>query len=288
MVGVSPKARRNAIAAGILVEVEATVYVVAGSADTWHRQLRVGLLALGPHAWVSHEAAAELDELEGTPVEKVAAFTTLRGRRGVRLRNGIVHSTTRCGPHDVITVDGFRCASATRTVLDLAAAGASERRLAKAIDSAVRLRKSAIVVLGNRSAALRGSGRAGVRRLDLLLLDSGGESELERKFLGLVRENGLPRPKTQCRIAQGPGQVARGRLPLRGRASRDRGDRAARPLDPVRAGQGCPAPQRAPGHRLRRLRVHLGRRHEAPRLGHRHAERASGSASGPNPRLNRG
>jgi len=98
---------------------------------------------------------------------------------------------------------------ATRTVLDLAAAGASEHRLAQAIDSAVRMRKSAVVVLERRLAALRGSGRAGVRRLDRLLLDSGGESVLERTFLRLIRENGLPRPKTQCRIPQGPRQVAR-------------------------------------------------------------------------------
>jgi very-short-patch-repair endonuclease len=204
-----PKARRNAIAAGILVQVEATVYVVAGSTDTWHRQLRVGLLALGPNAWVSHEAAAALHELEGTPDERPAVFTTMRGRRGVRLRNGTVHTTTLCGPHDVIAVDGFRCASATRVVLDLAAEGASDHRVAQAIDSAVRLRKSAVVVLEKRLAALRGSGRPGVRRLDRLLLDSGGESVLERTFLRLVRENGLPRPKTQCRIPHGPRQVAR-------------------------------------------------------------------------------
>jgi very-short-patch-repair endonuclease len=119
-----------------------------------------------------------------------------------------VHTTAVCGPHDVIMVAGFRCASATRTVLDLAAAGASEHRLAQAIDSAVRLRKSAVVVLEKRLAALRGSGRGGMRRLDRLLLDSGARSVLERKFLTLVRENGLPRPKTQCRIPQGPRQVA--------------------------------------------------------------------------------
>ncbi len=83
-------------------------------------------------------------------------------------------------------------------MLDLAAAGASEERLAKAIDSAVRLRKSAVLVLTDRLAELRGSGHRGVRRLDFLLVDSGGESVLERKFLTLVREAGLPRPKTQA------------------------------------------------------------------------------------------
>lgn len=66
---------------------------------------------------------------------------------------------------DVVTINGFRCSSATRTILDLAAAGAMQRRLEAAIDTAVRL---------------------------------GGESELERRFLELMRRGGLPRPVTQA------------------------------------------------------------------------------------------
>jgi hypothetical protein len=37
----------------------------------------------------------------------------------------------------------------------------------------------------------------GMPLLRALLLDSGGESTLERKFLKLVRTNGVPRPKCQ-------------------------------------------------------------------------------------------
>ena len=207
-IGVTPKVRRNAIAAGILAVAEPTVFVAAGSADTWYRRLQVGLLALGPNAWVSHEAAAALHDLDRTPPNTVA-FTVLRGQRGARLRCGVVHTTNFRGPHDVITVNGFRCSSSTRTVLDLASAGAPEPRLAAAIDSAVRLRKSAELVLSERLAALRGRGRYGVRLLDRLLLDAGGETMLERKFLVLVREAGLPRPKTQCRIARSAEHVAR-------------------------------------------------------------------------------
>ena len=40
-------------------------------------------------------------------------------------------------------------------------------------------------------------GRAGVRRLDRLLTDTGGESMLERRFLALVRRAGLAGPETQ-------------------------------------------------------------------------------------------
>jgi len=207
-IGVTAKVRRNAVAAGILAVAEATVFVVGGSADTWYRRLQVGLLALGSNAWVSHEAAAALHDLDRTPPEQVA-FTVLRGRRGARLRCGTVHTTNLRGPHDVVMVKGFRCSSATRTVLDIAAAGVPELRLAAAIDSAVRLRKSAELVITDRLAGLRGRGRYGVRLLDRLLLDAGGETMLERKFLVLVREAGLPRPKTQCRIARSAEHVAR-------------------------------------------------------------------------------
>ena len=44
---------------------------------------------------------------------------------------------------------------------------------------------------------LRGRGRRGVVLLDELLVDSGGHSDLERRFLALVRSAGLPRPTCQ-------------------------------------------------------------------------------------------
>ena len=106
-----------------------------------------------------------------------------------------VHTTTKIGAVDVLTVCGFRCASATRTILDLAAVRASPERVAAAVDSAIRLRLSAPMVLVERLGELRGKGRHGVRLLDRLLLDSGGESMLERRFLALIREAHCPGPR---------------------------------------------------------------------------------------------
>jgi hypothetical protein len=108
-----------------------------------------------------------------------------------------VHTTAVVGPLDLVTVDGFRCTSATRTIIDLAHAGTAEVRLEAAIDSAVRAGLTAPIVLERRLGQLRGRGRWGARRLDALLIDSGGESLLERRFLRLVRAAGLPRPETQ-------------------------------------------------------------------------------------------
>jgi very-short-patch-repair endonuclease len=207
-IGVSARVQRTLLAAHRIEVAAPGVVVVAGSAETWHRQLSVGLLALGPRAFVSHESAAALLGLDRRQND-VVAFTIPRGGRIVEVRGATVHTTTRVGPIDVISVGGFRCTSATRTVLDLAADGATSDRLAGAIDSAIRLRLSAPLVLLERLSGLRGPGRHGVRLLDQLLLDSGGESMLERRFLKLVREAGLPRPKTQRRIRSGERHVAR-------------------------------------------------------------------------------
>jgi very-short-patch-repair endonuclease len=206
--GLNARDQRCAVDAGRLALVEPTVFVVSGSPDTWNRQLQIGLLAFGAGAWVSHESAAFLLGLDRS-APGALEFTTTRANRRKPPAGCIVHTTTRIGAVDVLTVSGFRCSSATRTVLDLAAAGASPDRLAAAVDSSIRLRLSAPLVLIERLGELRGPGRYGVRLLDQLLLDSGGETMLERRFLALVREAGLPRPVTQQRIRSHGRHVAR-------------------------------------------------------------------------------
>lgn len=205
--GLSWKAQQTAARQGQLTMVEPTVAVAVGSPDTWFRKLQIGLLALGPDAWVSHEAAAALLGLDQALIEPVH-FTTVRSVRR-SLNFGSVHRTAYVGHLDVITIQGFRCSSATRTILDLAYLGVPPYRLAAAIDSAVRAGHSAIPVLEKRLGELRGRGRYGVRKLDRLLPDSGGETPLERSFLRLLRRNSLPRPTTQHRIFGSTGFIAR-------------------------------------------------------------------------------
>jgi hypothetical protein len=109
----------------------------------------------------------------------------------------IVHTTNRLLAIDIVAVEGFRTTSATRTIIDLAHARARRPRVEAAIDSAVRLGLSAPQTLARRLETLRGSGRWGCRLIDDLMVDSGGHSILERRFLKLVRRNGFPRPLTQ-------------------------------------------------------------------------------------------
>ncbi len=166
-----------------------------------------GLLSLGPSAMVSHRSAAALHGLDRSHSDAVE-FTTPREGRG---RQGpfTVHTTGHLGRTDRVVVDGFRVTSATRTVIDLARLRAPREEIEGAIDSAVRLRLSSPIVLEHRLGQLRGRGRWGCRLLDDLLVDSGGHTMLERRFLALVREAHLPRPRPQAVKRQGARTVAR-------------------------------------------------------------------------------
>ena len=207
--GLTARAQRAAIAAGWLSLVVDGVLVVAGSEDTWYRRLQIGLLLLRGEGWVSHESAATLygfDRCLSNPLH----FTV---RRGVHFRNLpewlVLHTTMFVTRSDIVELKGFRCTSATRTILDLATLGIARVRLAATIDTAVREHRSAPTVIATRLETLRGSGRAGVRTIDRLLPDSGGETMLERRFLRLLRRARLPRPTTQRVIRDGRKHIAR-------------------------------------------------------------------------------
>jgi very-short-patch-repair endonuclease len=180
---------------GIFVRICPGVYVAAGAPPSWERSLLAGLLALGPESFVSHEAAARLHGFDRS-VEGRPEFTVTRGRQGLVV-DGVLHTTKVLAPLDVVSVKGFRVTSATRTIVDLAHQRIARRRLAAAIDSAVRLGLTSPTVLAERLSTLRGPGRWGCRLLDELLVDAGGHTMLERDFLRLMRLGGLPRPRTQ-------------------------------------------------------------------------------------------
>jgi very-short-patch-repair endonuclease len=193
--GVTQWTQRHLVVDGWMFRLAPRVYALRGSPDTHRRRLRCGLLCLGERSWVSYEAAAALHGLDRSRPHAVE-FTIDRARRPAVLPFA-VHTTTRLDPIDHIVLDGFRATSATRTVFDLALARAHPQRIEAAIDSAVRLQLSSPEVLARRLSSLRGSGRWGCRLVEEMITDSGGHTHLERRFLELVREAGLPTPRMQ-------------------------------------------------------------------------------------------
>jgi hypothetical protein len=186
---------RTAVERGRLFEAAPRVYAVVGTPESIERRQTLGLLCLGGSAVLSHEAAARLHGFDRCKPD-IVEFTMPREHHGLRAPFR-VHTTTCLPRIDRVTVAGFACTSATRTVLDLARARVPRVRLEAAIDSAIRSGASAPSVLADRLAALRGPGRWGVSLLDELLIDSGGHTLLERRFLALMRRAGLPRPRPQ-------------------------------------------------------------------------------------------
>ncbi len=196
---------------GWLTAAAPGVLVVAGSPATWERSLWVAVLALGPDARVSHRSAAALHGLDRSARDTVEVTVPREQRgRGRSVPDGVVvHTTAHLGRIDSVRVRELRVTSATRTIIDLARCGVPRAVIEASIDSAVRLGLSSPIVLERRVQELRGRGRWGCRLLDDLLVDSGGHTMLERRFLTLVRRAGLPRPRTQVVHRRGTRTVAR-------------------------------------------------------------------------------
>ena len=178
--------------------------------DSWHRRLAVGWLSLGATAAVGGRAAAALHGFDGFrpgPLEFVVAEERHLPRPGL-----VVRRTCLLPEVDLVTVDGLVVTNATRTIIDLAG-WASRRLVASAIDSAMRDRSTCEAILRARIAELRGRGRSGPPLLDEIMSDrplgEGGDSWLERRFLELVDDAGLPRPLVQQVITGGAGFIGR-------------------------------------------------------------------------------
>lgn len=193
--GVTRSQLRTLVDRQVLAQLAPRVYGVVGAPESVERRQQLGLLSLGRRAVLSHESAARLHGFDRS-LPDVVEFTMERTGCGVRTPF-TVHTTGFLPAIDCVKVDRWPCTSATRTVIDLARAGIVDRRLEAAIDSAVRSGRSSPIVIANRLVALRGPGRWGAPRLDRLLVDAGGHTMLERRFLELIRQAGLPRPMTQ-------------------------------------------------------------------------------------------
>ena len=153
------------------------------------------VLACGPDALLSHRSAAELWELlpaRGGAVEISVTGTSRRRIAGIRVhrRNGL--TPLDCGFRRDIPVT-----TPTRTLADIAP-NVSARQLEAAANAADKLDLVDPERLRNELAEM--SGQAGVQAL-LRLLDRHvfrlTDSELERRFLALVRSAGLSRPATR-------------------------------------------------------------------------------------------
>jgi very-short-patch-repair endonuclease len=152
------------------------------------------VLALGPRAVLSHRDAAALHGLlaANRSTIDITVARRARPRRGVT-----VHETRDLHPRDRTRIDGIAVTSIPRTLLDLAAI-LPPPQLRRAYEQAERIRildlRAIHELLG------RANGRHGVAALRVLVAYDPtraveAQSELELRFLDLLREAGLPAPQ---------------------------------------------------------------------------------------------
>lgn len=225
--GFSPSEINGLRARRIVTSMAPGVFRAAGLPMSWLTEVASAALFLRGRATASLATAARLHGLPSFEHDPTIEFSCVPESRGVGGRI-TVHSTRRLDPVDqtacvlpewgsspvprnLVHLNVLRTVvvtTPTRTIIDLA------RRLpvpalSRLVDSSVSLRKTTRQALIERVDSLRDSGVRGVRRMDQVLTDAGVESWLERKFLELLREGGLPRPSCQVVFKDGSRTIAR-------------------------------------------------------------------------------
>ena len=199
-IGVSPEAIRHRIEVRRLRRVHTGVYAISHRLSV-EGHFIAAVLACGDRAAASHRAAGALWDLIPAVAGPVD-ITVPRG--GSPRRAGIaIHVTRSLPPAEITRRDGVPCTTWARTLVDLAAV-ITPRRLERALEQSQILR---LFDLSALKGALAGAdGRRGTGTLRRLLGELNDEppftrNELERRFLDLVREAGLPRPAVNAVVA---------------------------------------------------------------------------------------
>jgi len=195
--------RRTAAArerSGRLHRIHRGVFSVGHVSSTPEAALLAGVLACGPQAVLSHGSAAKLWGF--WKADDTAIHVISPNRRG-RAPTGIVpHRDGWLPASDRTELRRVPCTAVARTLLDLAAV-LPPWELRKALGEAEAMR-----IVNHSQLRLqirRGRGRRGVARLRRLLdeihpQNNRSRSELERMFLHLCLQVGLPQPEVNVSL----------------------------------------------------------------------------------------
>jgi very-short-patch-repair endonuclease len=196
--GFTRHAIKHRVATGRLHPFHRGVFAVGRPELDIHGKCMAAVLACGPGAVVSHRTAAELWGIRQPSVGSIelsVPATVQRKLAGVRL-----HRRRSLGTTERVVHDGIPLTSPVRTLVDLATRLPGEA-LEAAVNAADKNDHVDPVSLRRALEQMRGQPGVGVLRR---LLDRRTfrltDSELERSFLRLVRDAGLPVPQTGVRV----------------------------------------------------------------------------------------
>jgi very-short-patch-repair endonuclease len=203
--GVSAAMIKHRLRTGRWEELGQGVYRVAGTVRTWQQDLAALTLAAGPGAAASHRSAAALLGIPGFSA-RVVEVTTPRPRYR-RTPAGRVHRSRLLPPDHLTVMQGIVTTRVARTLVDLAGV-LSPGRTERAVENCLRDGMVSIDALRGMTDELAKRGRTGIRLMRELLAErSDGyvapASELEARFLRVVRRAGLPEPVRQLDVGDG-------------------------------------------------------------------------------------
>jgi Transcriptional regulator, AbiEi antitoxin len=192
--GYSRDAVVRASAAGRLHRLHRGVYAVGHTSLTQQGRCLAAVLACGPEALLSHDSAAWLWGVSTKSPLPPSVITPVHRKphAGIRL-----HSSRTLAPEDRALREGIPVTSLARTFLDVAATSRLSR-LQRMIERSEELRLFDLGPVESVLARNRGHHGAGPLRRALALYRPAPftRSGLERRFLALVQEAGLPQPAT--------------------------------------------------------------------------------------------
>lgn len=198
--GFTRAAIRHRLRTGRWEQVAAFVYRAAGSTQTWEQRVLALVLAAGPSAAASHRSAAALLGIPGFERRGLVEVTTPRPRRH-RSEGELVHRWRPFPSHHLTVIEGIVTTRVARTLCDLAGV-LHPGRVERALDNCLSMGVATPGTLEGAFCDLAGRGRKGTVLMRRLLAERTEgyvppASELEARFVDLVREAGLREPVRQ-------------------------------------------------------------------------------------------
>jgi very-short-patch-repair endonuclease len=188
----------KAASVGRLHRVHRGVYVVGHHQLTWHGRCMAAVLAASPSV-ASHRSAGWLWGL----LQSRPGTLHVTCRQSRHAERPFVTHTADLARADLVRRDGIPVTSLVRTILDLAVDSRERtvRRFIRLADDDKTFDLRAMEDLLARTKGHRGQAKV---RAALEIYDETPaftRSDLEKRFLEVVREAGLPAPSTNCFVA---------------------------------------------------------------------------------------
>jgi very-short-patch-repair endonuclease len=191
---------RYRIAAGRLQRLWRGVYSFGHSELTWEGRLIAAVFTCGPGAVLSHRSAADRWELLNSARAAIDVTVPVSGGRAQR--TGIkVHRCRRLDPQEVTELNGILVTTPARTLVDLCSV-VPPRLVERAYEQAEIRRLISVDAVVDAIERANGRRTSVLRRLVAAerRTATATRSELEERFLALVRRAGLPEPAVNARL----------------------------------------------------------------------------------------